>query len=131
MLISAKTIILIAAISGMIAVLLGAFGAHALQGTLPENLFRAYKTGVSYQLFHTLALLALAILCLQAGSHYWWQLAALAMVIGILLFSGSLYALALGAPKIVGPLTPLGGLAFIVGWLCIVIGAVKLEAFPN
>ena len=102
-----------AAASGAAAVVLGAFGAHALRGTLDEAALRIWQTAVEYQFWHTLALLALASLAATQRSRF----AAVGFCVGILLFCGSLYALALGAPRWVGAITPCGGAALIAGWI--------------
>lgn len=111
-----KIILALASLSGLSAVILGAFGAHGLQGRLPEHLLNAYNTGVDYHFFHTLALLAVALLVLQYGQQRTLLVAAAGFLTGIALFSGSLYLLALGAPRWIGPVTPLGGISFMVGW---------------
>lgn len=101
-----------AAAAGASAVILGALGAHALRAQLSPPLLDVWRTAVQFQFWHALALAACALL---RPAHS-VRLAALAFASGIVLFCGSLYALALGAPHQVGVLTPLGGLAFIVGW---------------
>jgi uncharacterized membrane protein YgdD (TMEM256/DUF423 family) len=113
-------------LSGLIGVILGALGAHSLEASLTaSHMLSAWQTAVHYQLVHTVALLALtAWMSAQAAlmrpllrwTGYCWM-------VGIVLFSGSLYALALGGPKWVGPITPLGGLALIVGWSLLVVDA--------
>ena len=103
-------------LAGASAVLLGAFGAHALRGTLDEVALRTWHTAVEYQLWHALALL-IAVLALPRSR--WRTAAAMAFAIGIVLFSGSLYALALGAPRWTGIVTPFGGVAFVVGWIAL------------
>ncbi len=124
----AKLFLSAAALSGFIAVSLGALGAHALKGRLTESLLHAFQTGVQYQFYHTLALMLVALLLqrndtMAAGL----QLSGGLFIAGMLLFSGSLYALALGAPKILGPLTPLGGLCLIGGWLTLLLTALKSQ----
>lgn len=101
--------------AGASAVLLGAFGAHALRGVLDGQGRELWHTASQYHFWQALAL-ALAC-CLPAGRAR--RTAALAFALGIVLFSGSLYALALGAPRWCGAITPLGGLAFIVGWIAL------------
>ena len=105
-----------AAALGASAVALGAFGAHALQGRLDEAALRVWHTAVEYQFWHALALLGV---CALAPAHEWraWRAAGIAFVAGTLIFSGSLYALALGAPRWFGMITPFGGLALIGGWV--------------
>lgn len=107
-----------AAISGAIAVALGAFGAHALHGVIDERALSTWHTAVEYQFWHALALLGVGLLARgQAGVAL--RCSAIAFVVGSVLFCASLYALSLGAARWVGAITPLGGAAFIVGWLAI------------
>ncbi len=117
--------VLIAALSGLIAVGLGAFAAHGLKARLSVEALSAFQTGVQYQMYHALALLAVAVLLRVLGHS--WALAASGwlFVAGILFFSGSLYALALGGPRWLGPVTPLGGLCFLLGWLALTVAAVR------
>ena len=119
-----RTFLIIAAVSGLIAVLLGAFGAHALRGKLESKLFDVFETGVRYQFFHTFALIAVALLIDKLGTA---QLvpAGWLFVAGIVLFSGSLYLLAVKSWKWLGPVTPLGGLLFIAGWVMLLIAAAR------
>lgn len=107
----------LAAAYGALGVALGAFGAHALAGALDEAALRVWHTAVEYQLWHALALLVVSV-ALPASK--WRRVSAFAFAIGIALFCGSLYALALGAPRIVGAITPFGGGALILGWLTLV-----------
>lgn len=102
-------------IAGASAVLLGAFGAHALRGVLDGRGTELWHTAVNYHVWHALALVMTVVL--GSGRSGW--VARVAFGVGIVLFSGSLYALALGAPRWVGIITPFGGLAFIIGWLAL------------
>ena len=104
-----------AAAFGAAAVMLGAFGAHALRGRLDAAALQIWHTAVEYQFWHALALLAIA----SAAPHRsrLWSAVIVSFVFGILLFSGSLYLLALGAPHWLGFVTPFGGGALILGWL--------------
>jgi uncharacterized membrane protein YgdD (TMEM256/DUF423 family) len=104
-----------AATAGALAVVLGAFGAHALHGQLDADALQIWHTAVDYQFWHALALLGLA----AAPASRWRFVGALAFSLGIILFCGSLYALALGAPRLIGAITPLGGLSLLAGWLCL------------
>lgn len=104
--------------AGASAVLLGAFGAHALGGTLDVAHRELWRTAVQYHFWHALAL-ALAVLGRPGKAR---RLAVAAFAVGIALFSGSLYALALGAGHWIGILTPFGGVAFIVGWIALGVG---------
>ncbi|THD08037.1 DUF423 domain-containing protein [Rhodanobacter lindaniclasticus] len=106
---------LLVGIAGASAVLLGAFGAHALRGVLDARTVELWHTAVEYHAWHALAL-ALAV---ALGRGRGARVARAAFAAGIVLFSGSLYALALGAPRWVGIITPFGGLAFVVGWLAL------------
>jgi uncharacterized membrane protein YgdD (TMEM256/DUF423 family) len=118
----ARTILTIAALLGAAAVLLGAFGAHALRDTLDEHALAIWHTAVEYQFWHVLATVAVALLA-RDGASTRLRIAAIAFVAGIMLFCGSLYALALGAPHLVGVLTPFGGIAFVVGWIALAVHA--------
>ncbi|HEY7774545.1 MAG TPA: DUF423 domain-containing protein [Marinagarivorans sp.] len=108
-----------AAINGAVAVMLGAFGAHALKQSLSASALQTWHTAVQYHFIHVLALLALGVLLRFAGEAVAGKVAGIAFMLGMLLFCGSLYWLALGGPRWLGPITPLGGLAFIVGWLAL------------
>jgi uncharacterized membrane protein YgdD (TMEM256/DUF423 family) len=104
---------LLVGVAGASAVLLGAFGAHALRGVLDAQHSELWHTAVNYHIWHALAL-ALAV---GLGRGLGGRVATGSFAIGIVLFSGSLYALALGAPRWCGVITPFGGLAFIIGWI--------------
>jgi uncharacterized membrane protein YgdD (TMEM256/DUF423 family) len=103
----------LAAFCGALAVLLGAFGAHALRGSLDAGALQVWRTAVDYQFWHALALLAAA----YAPASRWRSVSVIAFAAGIIAFCGSLYALALGAPRPLGIVTPIGGVALFVGWL--------------
>lgn len=115
---TSRPILVTAALLGALAVVLGAFGAHALRDALDEKSLAIWQTAVDYQFRHVLALLAAGLLA-RAQANRAITFVAVAFVVGIVLFSGSLYALALGAPRFVGAITPLGGAAFIAGWLAL------------
>lgn len=104
----------IAAVCGALAVVLGAFAAHGLKPHLSASLMQTYQTAVQYQFIHALALLAIINLPLSERSLEW---VARSFLFGIVLFSGSLYAIVLTGVSAIGILTPLGGSAFICGWL--------------
>lgn len=117
----APLFLILAALSGLSAVMLGAFAAHGLKARLSESALSAFETGVQYQMYHALALLGVLALMRWLGPTLSLQVAGWAFVAGIVLFSGSLYGLALGGPRWLGPVTPLGGLLFMVGWAALVI----------
>lgn len=104
--------------AGATAVLFGAFGAHALRGVLDAQGVELWHTASQYHFWHALAL-ALAVAVARGRPR---RCAVIAFALGIVLFSGSLYALALGAPRWSGAITPLGGVAFIVGWIALGLG---------
>ncbi|GHE21029.1 DUF423 domain-containing protein [Halomonas urumqiensis] len=111
---------LTAAMSGALVVIAGAFGAHALEGQLAPRLAAAFETGVRYQAWHTLALLA--VLAWRASTPLPWQRLAMGLwVTGTLLFTGSLIALALSGIGALGMITPLGGVLMIAGWLALAV----------
>ena len=106
----------LAAISGVLAVAMGAFAAHGLQDSLSPHHNSILQTANNYHFYHTLALLALGILALQWGTTRSIVLAGGLFTVGILLFCGSLYLLALGAPRWFGAITPIGGTAWLIAW---------------
>ncbi|WP_134090980.1 DUF423 domain-containing protein [Olivibacter sp. XZL3] len=124
-----KRIILTAAFLGMIAVVLGAFGAHGLAGRINEQSLDNWHTAVNCQFYHTLALLFLATF--SRAKNILINLSYIAFTVGILFFSGSLYLLStreltgIGATHILGPITPLGGLAFVLGWASLFLATLK------
>ena len=122
----AKLFITLASISGMLAVTLGAFGAHALKGRLDDYSRGVFETAVQYHFYHSLALLAVGVIALSQPQTAMLKSAGWLFVIGIAVFSGSLYILALTGTKWLGAVTPLGGLAFIAGWACLAAAGWKL-----
>ena len=128
--VSSRNVLLIAGILGMLAVVLGAFGAHGLKELLSEDQLNSYKTGVNYQFYHALVLLFLGLV-IKRNESSWFKRASIFFIAGILLFSGSIYLLStrellgLSNYKWLGPITPVGGIFFILGWLSICIGAFK------
>jgi len=103
---------------GGLSVLLGAFGAHSLKNHLTQQKLDVFQTATQYQFFHSLALVLVGILALQAGEQDRKKInrAGIFFTAGILLFSGSLYILAFDGPRFFGPITPIGGLSLIIGW---------------
>ncbi|PXX56665.1 Uncharacterized membrane protein YgdD, TMEM256/DUF423 family [Pseudomonas sp. LAMO17WK12:I10] len=118
--------LMLAAFFGFTGVALGAFAAHGLKNRLSAEYLAIFHTGVTYQLVHALALLAVALLATQIpGRLATWAGGSFAS--GILLFSGSLYLLTLTGFSKLGIVTPFGGLAFLVGWLCLGLAAWRLS----
>ena len=118
--------LLIAALSGFFCVALGAFAAHGLSHVLDEKALTWIDTGLKYQIFHTLAVLVIALSLWHEAKFA--RLAMLVWSLGILLFSGSLYALAFGAGKFLVWITPVGGTLFLIGWLCLAYGSFKSKS---
>ncbi len=116
---------IVAAISGLVAVILGAFGAHGLKARLAPELMGVYQTGIQYHFYHTCALLACALLLRSGLTHPAFVVAAYSYTIGIVAFSGSLYLLAITEQHWLGMVTPLGGLAFLVGWFALLVGCTR------
>lgn len=118
---SSARVLAIAGLLLALATVLGAFGAHALKGQLAPDQLQVYETAVRYHFFHALGLLGvgLTLRFVDTGPVRW---AALLIIVGVVLFSGSLYALTFGAPRPVGIVTPFGGLALIAGWIAYAVG---------
>ncbi|MBV5282277.1 MAG: DUF423 domain-containing protein [Paludibacter sp.] len=120
-----KSILTIAAISGLLAVVLGAFGAHALKKMISPEMLEVYKTGVQYQFYHTFTLLAVGVLMhFNISKALKWS--GYLFVLGILLFSGSLYVMTITGIKALGIITPFGGTVWIAAWFLLMIHCRKL-----
>lgn len=119
-----KLFMILGAINGFLAVALGAFGAHGLEGKLSEKMLSTWDKAVNYQMFHTMALLVTGLLLakLETNGIVW---AGWMFFIGILLFSGSLYIYSITGIKTFAMITPLGGVAFLIGWALLGYTAVK------
>ena len=122
-----RVLLLLAALFGFTGVGLGAFAAHGLKGQLSAEYLAVFQTGVHYQMLHALALLGLAALWQRLGGRL-LTAAGVCFCVGILLFSGSLYALTLSGISALGMITPMGGLTFLAGWLCLGLAAWRLPA---
>ncbi len=123
-----KRIILTATIFGLIAVILGAFGAHGLEGKVSSASLENWKTAVSYQFYHTFALLFLATFSRARNNLI--NVSYISFIVGILLFCGSLYLLSTReitgiSTGILGPITPIGGLFFIIGWISLFLATIR------
>jgi uncharacterized membrane protein YgdD (TMEM256/DUF423 family) len=114
-----QTFLLMGGIAGALGVALGAFGAHGLRGHLTPEMLAVFETGVRYHLYHTLAILLVAALAGRVEGR-WLPAAGWCFAAGIVLFSGSLYALSVTGMSALGAVTPLGGVAFILGWACLI-----------
>ena len=122
-----RVLLLLAALFGFTGVGLGAFAAHGLKGQLSAEYLAVFQTGVHYQMLHALALLGLAALWQRLGGRL-LTAAGVCFCVGILLFSGSLYALTLSGISALGMITPAGGLTFLAGWFCLGLAAWRLPA---
>lgn len=122
----AKLFITLAACSGMLAVGFGAFGAHALKNRLDDYAMGVFQTAVQYHFYHSLALLAVGVIALSQPQTALLRSSGWLFLLGILVFSGSLYCLAMTGVRWLGAVTPLGGLAFIAGWACLAAAGWKL-----
>lgn len=105
-------------------VALGAFGAHALEGRVGAGLIETWQTGVQYQLVHGLALLLISA---SGRTDPWSRRAAMAFMVGTVVFSGSLYALVLSGVRLWGAVTPIGGVAFLTGWTLLAVSAARVR----
>ena len=114
--------LILGAASAFLSVAAGAFGAHALRARLAPDLLTIFETGARYHMYHSLGLIAIGLL-MQLRPSPLLHGAGWAMLVGILLFSGSLYALALSGVRALGAITPLGGLGFLTGWLLFALAA--------
>lgn len=106
---------------------IGAFGAHGLRGKITPDLLEIYETGVKYHFYHSLALLAIALAVPALWQSRWTAYAGGAWVLGIVVFSGSLYLLAITNTRWLGAITPIGGVAFILGWVFLLLAAGSLR----
>lgn len=122
--VKSKQFIIIAATFGFLAVALGAFGAHGLEGVLEEKPMQRYQTAVNYMFYHTLALLAVAGL-MRVNSDWFLKLSAYGFTVGVIVFSGSLFAYVFSGLGYFGMITPLGGLAFLFAWAFLVLGTLR------
>lgn len=121
-----KIFLMAGAIFGGLSVAVGAFASHVLKAQMSERSQQIFETGTKYQMYHALALILVSLLLSRAeGGDNLMTIAGYAFMAGIILFSGSLYGLSLSDIKWFGPITPLGGVAFLVGWGCLAIAALK------
>jgi uncharacterized membrane protein YgdD (TMEM256/DUF423 family) len=119
--------VMFAALMALCAVVMGAFASHGLKDILSIKALAWIDTAAQYQMYHALALLALACIILQTGRSLVSSLCGCSFILGIFGFSGSLYALAFGGPKVLVFVTPIGGLMLILGWILLILTAIKLD----
>ena len=121
----AKFFLIAAAISGLLVVALGAFGAHALKEGLSPAAMAVYKTAVQYQMFNTTTLLIIGLLALKFPSSSALRWSGFLIIGGVILFSGSLYAMSISGIRWLGMIAPIGGVLMLIGWLLLVLAARK------
>ena len=121
----AKLFISVAALAGMLGVMLGAFGAHALKNTLDDYAMGVFETAVQYHFYHAFALMVVGIIAMSHPDSLLLRSSGWLFMLGLVLFSGSLYALSFSGLRWLGAITPLGGLAFIVAWGCLALASWK------
>ena len=123
--ITAKLFLLLGSANAALAVMLGAFGAHALKARLDVSLLKAYHTGVEYHFYHALGLILIGIIAMNIPANIWLKSSGWSMFVGIILFCGSLYLLSIFNLRWLGMVTPIGGLLFIFAWLSLCIAIIK------
>ncbi|MBS1224692.1 MAG: rane protein [Proteobacteria bacterium] len=123
----AKIFLALGSIGMLLAVALGAFGAHTLKKTLAPELMAVYETAVNYHVVHALGLLAVGLLALHLPDSGTLRRAGILMLVGLLLFSGSLYALSLSGIRGLGAITPVGGVALLAAWLLLAVAVVRAD----
>lgn len=121
---TARLFVALGAVNGVLSVAAGAFGAHALKARLAPDLLAVFETGARYQMYHALGLVLVGLVAAQKPGPL-LTLSGGTMLAGIVLFSFSLYALALTGVRVLGAITPIGGVAFLVGWTLLAVGALR------
>lgn len=122
---NSKSLLITGSIFMALAVAFGAFGAHIVQDILTPDRFDVYQTGVEYHFYHALGLLILGTITLTYKENRWLIYSGYCMIAGIFIFSGSLYLLTLTNTGWLGAITPIGGVAFILGWIFLAVGVAK------
>ena len=122
---NAQPILIAGAVLAFLGVALGAFGAHALKARLAADMLAVYQTGVQYHLAHALGIVLIGILVQLLPESKWLPVAGWTMVAGVVMFSGSLYALSVIGMRMLGAITPLGGIALLTAWLMLVVGVAQ------
>ena len=126
----ARSILITGAVLAFLGVALGAFGAHALKAQLSADMLAVYQTGVQYHLAHALGIVLVGILVQIVPASKWLVIAGWTMTAGVILFSGSLYLLSVTGMRMLGAVTPLGGIALLAAWLMMAIGVAKANVAP-
>lgn len=121
-----KVLIIVGAINALLSVACGAFGAHGLEGKLSEHYLEVWETACRYQMYHGLGIILLGVLKQVTGIQLFGT-AGWVMLIGIILFSGSLFVLATSGIKILGAITPIGGVFFIASWVMVIVATLKIQ----
>ena len=121
----ARLFVALGALSAALAVIFGAFGAHALRARLSPEMLSVYHTGAQYQFYHALGLLLIGVIAIQMPNSGGLRLAGFLMLAGIVLFSGSLYVLSITGVTWLGAITPLGGVAFIAAWIVLAVTVLR------
>jgi uncharacterized membrane protein YgdD (TMEM256/DUF423 family) len=120
-----RTFLLIGALAGVVGVTLGAFGAHSLRARLTPDMLAVFETGVRYHMYHALAILGVASVAERLHGGRLVLASGWLFLAGIILFSGSLYLLAVTGVRVLGAITPVGGVAFLLGWACLALAALR------
>lgn len=120
-----RTFLILGSINAFLSVALGAFGAHGLKSRLSEEMMQIYQTAVQYHMFHSVGLLLVGIVAQWMTNSSLLNWAGWSMAVGILLFSGSLYLMSVTGIRWLGAVTPFGGVAFLAGWLLLVLAVFK------
>ena len=123
--ITAKLFLLLGSVNAMLAVIFGAFGAHALKARLDESLLKVFQTANEYHFYHALGLILLGIIAMNMPANFWLKNSGWMMFAGIILFSGSLYLLSILNMRWLGMITPVGGVLFILAWAILCVAVVK------
>jgi uncharacterized membrane protein YgdD (TMEM256/DUF423 family) len=122
---AAKWFLILGSLNACLSVILGAFGAHALEEKLSADMMSTYQTGVQYHFYHALGLFAVAFAAAHLPSSRLVRWSGWTLLAGIILFSGSLYTLSLSGVRWIGAITPIGGACFIIAWALLAIAALK------
>lgn len=119
-----RLFVILGSLNMALAIAIGAFGAHGLKGKIDSNMLANWNTGAHYHIIHAIALICIGLLLAKLGTNgSLVSTAGWLLIVGIILFSGSLYVMALTNIKVLGAITPIGGISFIIGWMLVTIAA--------